>query len=922
MSDNDTEEKESGEKESEKRPQRSQKLARLTELYFEKETRDHNRKLSIICRKTESERTPDEAHLLKQSPAMVQVIQKRREQRLKQKERELEVEDLPDVLAEKCNQLAEAIRKSKRVVIYTGAGISTAASIPDYRGPNGVWTLLQKGEKLEPQDLSDAEPTLTHMCINQLYRKGHVKHVVSQNCDGLHLRSGLPRKILSEVHGNMYIELCQNCKPAREYIRLFDVTEKTGVRRHHTERDCHVCGKKLKDTIVHFGEKGGLKSPYRWKEAARAANNCDIILCLGTSLKILKKYSCLWCMDRRPNKRPQLYVVNLQWTPKDDVATLKINGKCDDVMERVMKELGLPCPKYDRASDPVFRLATPLKPHEYDTFTKKLLQIPPVLKSSPKLQRNVSSNKKLEKEMKSGQNVRKRGRKQDGTDETQKTPVKNSTYQQLLVSDSSKIENEQLLPVFIKNFPNEPFWLPQCLPQKYSSVPSFVQSHPFPPLANFNGPGQSLLQGVVAPNFASSMSGFPLASQPPFHFPTQDLVRGSFPGHKDSLPSSDHRSRIGQSPLLIPTKDVGKGPCTDFISPFDHQDIWSKIFPFGPYLTWHSDKSVPHGIPPFPILPVTLSDQLKKPGTPRGKTINTDPSDELGKTGHSAAVVSQKLSKSREIRQRHLCPACLFLRNYGIQKRSCSVCANLSINENFHMNVKDSSMHFAKQRTAHKSAHVSVPNSTAQSTPATANVDIDTIITDHFYLKIDDMLKLSPNSQKNAILQHSCCSSVTQNSPTNTKLGLDVPTTPIATSSCQEKINLTSLMTDSVNLSDIASPVTEQAVHSVQSLQTSATDMSGSAKLEHCNPKETASVQISEHTTTIALNTSKTICRSLSQEDEYVNHVEGDAQKDSKTDRLVDSTKSSQRLKRKLSRFLSVPGWFGKGLNLRKRRRF
>ena len=80
--------------------------------------------------------------------------------------------------------------------------------------------------------------------------------------------------------------MCGYCNPQREYIRLFDVTEKTGVRRHSTSRNCHCCGKSLKDTIVHFGEKGGMKSPYRWKEAARAANTSDVILCLGTSLKV------------------------------------------------------------------------------------------------------------------------------------------------------------------------------------------------------------------------------------------------------------------------------------------------------------------------------------------------------------------------------------------------------------------------------------------------------------------------------------------------------------------------------------------------------------------------------------------------------------------------------------------------------------
>ena len=65
------------------------------------------------------------------------------------------------------------------------------------------------------------------------------------------------------------------------------MTEKTGVRRHQTDRNCHICKEPLKDTIVHFGEKGGMKCPYRWKEAAKAADRCDIILCLGTSLKVI-----------------------------------------------------------------------------------------------------------------------------------------------------------------------------------------------------------------------------------------------------------------------------------------------------------------------------------------------------------------------------------------------------------------------------------------------------------------------------------------------------------------------------------------------------------------------------------------------------------------------------------------------------------
>ncbi|OWF52522.1 NAD-dependent protein deacetylase sirtuin-7 [Mizuhopecten yessoensis] len=249
------------------------------------------------------------------------------------KQRTLEINDPEEVLQKKCEQLADAIKESEKIVIYTGAGISTAASIPDYRGPNGVWTMLLKGQQPIAQDLSDAEPTATHMCITKLESEGHVSHVVSQNCDGLHLRSGFPRKKLSEVHGNMYIELCNSCKPPREYIRLFDVTEKTGVRRHATDRNCHSCKKPVRDTIVHFGEKGGVKSPYRWKEASKAAENCDLILCLGTSC-------------------------------------------CDDVMKRVMDRFGYTIPSYSRSMDPIFRHATPLKHHERKNVNKKILEVP------------------------------------------------------------------------------------------------------------------------------------------------------------------------------------------------------------------------------------------------------------------------------------------------------------------------------------------------------------------------------------------------------------------------------------------------------------------------------------------------------------------------------------------------------------------
>ncbi|KTF91752.1 hypothetical protein cypCar_00031706, partial [Cyprinus carpio] len=225
--------------------------------------------VSRLLQKAEGERTQEDRALLQEHRDTVQELSRRQSRRSLLKRKQEEVFDDAENLKAKVKQLAEALQQAKHVVIYTGAGISTAASIPDYRGPNGVWTQLQKGRSVSASDLSRAEPTLTHMCIWMLHKVKMVQHVVSQNCDGLHLRSGLPRHALSELHGNMFIE-------------------------------------------------------------------------------VLKKYSCLWCMNRPANKRPKLYIVNLQWTPKDNLATLKIHGKCDAVMGLLMEELGLGVPLYNR----------------------------------------------------------------------------------------------------------------------------------------------------------------------------------------------------------------------------------------------------------------------------------------------------------------------------------------------------------------------------------------------------------------------------------------------------------------------------------------------------------------------------------------------------------------------------------------------
>ncbi|NWY69496.1 SIR6 deacetylase, partial [Erithacus rubecula] len=223
-----------------------------------------------------------------------------------------EIFDPPEELERKVQELAELIRSSSNVVFHTGAGISTASGIPDFRGPNGVWTMEEKG--LSPKfdtTFENARPSKTHMALLGLQRVGILKFLVSQNVDGLHVRSGFPRDKLAELHGNMFVEECVKC--GKQYVRdavvgsmglkptgrLCSVTKARGLR---------ACRGKLRDTILDWEDSLPDRDLTLADEACRKA---DLSVTLGTSLQIKPSGNLPLITKKRGGK---LVIVNLQAT--------------------------------------------------------------------------------------------------------------------------------------------------------------------------------------------------------------------------------------------------------------------------------------------------------------------------------------------------------------------------------------------------------------------------------------------------------------------------------------------------------------------------------------------------------------------------------------------------------------------------------
>jgi len=244
---------------------------------------------------------------------------------------------------QKANQLVELIKKSKHFIVFTGAGISTSAGIPDFRGPEGVWTLKAQNKTRTAPTISTtkAMPTSSHMSLVELERRDILKFLISQNCDGLHRRSGFSQEKIAELHGNSNIEVCSNC--GKEYLRDYKAVAPYthSVHDHRTGRNCVLCNGELVDTIINFGENlpaNAIEAGYSHSEKA------DLCLVLGSSLTVSPACNMPEIVGK--SAMGKLVICNLQNTPLDPVAAIKIYSKSDDLMKFVMKALGIDIPPF------------------------------------------------------------------------------------------------------------------------------------------------------------------------------------------------------------------------------------------------------------------------------------------------------------------------------------------------------------------------------------------------------------------------------------------------------------------------------------------------------------------------------------------------------------------------------------------------
>ncbi len=241
------------------------------------------------------------------------------------------------------NALTGLISRAKRVLCFTGAGISTASRIPDFRGPQGVWQtrspvdyqqfIDSEASRIEYWDFKlegypafrDAKPNPAHYAIAELERLGKLALLVTQNIDGLHLASGVSAEKLVELHGTGAECTCIGChrrEPMTDCLQRFSV-DRTPPR-------CAACGELVKPAVVMFGE--GVNTD-DLRRAWETASSADLVISLGSSLVVTPAADIPLHAARCGTP---YVIINQGVTAHDELATLRIDADVSTVLPLAM----------------------------------------------------------------------------------------------------------------------------------------------------------------------------------------------------------------------------------------------------------------------------------------------------------------------------------------------------------------------------------------------------------------------------------------------------------------------------------------------------------------------------------------------------------------------------------------------------------
>jgi NAD-dependent deacetylase len=274
---------------------------------------------------------------------------------------------MDDVASDPIEQAGRLLRRAQRVVVLTGAGISTDSGIQDFRGPQGLWTKNPAAERAatieayvsDPEvrrrswrnrltsPMWDSEPNAGHMALVDLERSGRLDTLVTQNIDGLHQKAGNDPSRVIEIHGNSHEVVClqcgdrQPCEPVHARVRageddptcLRPVPVGTGTGTGTDDVSASICGGILKSATISFGQS---LVPEDLMRSEEAASRCDLLLAVGSTLGVFPAAGLVPVAVRHGSV---VVIVNGTPTEMDDLADVVVHGSISEMLPALMRDV-------------------------------------------------------------------------------------------------------------------------------------------------------------------------------------------------------------------------------------------------------------------------------------------------------------------------------------------------------------------------------------------------------------------------------------------------------------------------------------------------------------------------------------------------------------------------------------------------------